>query len=73
MTIKRVAVGTATSTNVYLFRDPLPGSISDRGSYRYYAGPVYLYQPRGCIHFSGAVRNTNGRWGEGEGDLVPVT
>lgn len=60
VTIKRRFAGNATDTEIDLQRDPAPGGVSDRGNYRYYAGPVYLYQPSDCIYFYGSMGYAEG-------------
>jgi hypothetical protein len=64
-TEKLVARGTATYTTATLCRLS-DGACAppDRGNYKYYAGPIYLYARGTCVKWGGRVTNTDGRYDE---------
>jgi hypothetical protein len=63
VTIKRRAIGKPTYTKTILKKrgtgNPYDG-ITDRGWFRYYAGPVYVNAPGRCVRYGAVVSQPKG-------------
>ncbi len=57
VTLKRFRLNKRTHTYITLARRPLSAKTvrSDRGDFRYYAGPVYLWAAGKCVQWQGGM------------------
>lgn len=56
-------VGTAESMSAWVQVEGASSRQSDSGSYKYYAGPVYVYAPQKCVKWGGSYGGAS--WGSG--------
>jgi hypothetical protein len=65
VTMKTTNIGKGTSVWVRLQEQTGGEVASDSGTFKYYAGPVYVHAPGVCVRYSGGASgaSTSAGWG----------